>query len=117
LARIDVTNAAEIPSLILAREIHPILGLGLSLVMLLVIYNTAVGMLYPFLTRFSDPYTKRYRMLLGGGLVIGYFLSLVGFVGLVNFFYPILGYVGLLLGAALTVRWLRSKFAVKQPAQ
>ncbi|KIH69790.1 YkvI family membrane protein [Salinicoccus roseus] len=117
LARIDVTNAAEIPSLILAREIHPILGLGLSLVMLLVIYNTAVGMLYPFLTRFSDPYSKRYRILLGGGLVIGYFLSLVGFVGLVNFFYPILGYVGLLLGAALTVRWLRSKFAVKQTAQ
>ncbi len=117
LARIDITNPSEIPSLVLAREIHPILGFGLSIVMLLVIYNTAVGMFYPFLSRFSEPYTKRYRLLLGGGLILGYFLSLVGFVGLVNFFYPILGYVGLLLGAALTVRWVASKVSSKQPAQ
>lgn len=110
LSQIDTTSQAELPTLMLARQIHPILGFALTLVMLLVIYNTAVGMLYPFLSRFWVPYSRRYGVALVVALVAGYILSLVGFVDLVNFFYPILGYLGLLIGLMLTIRWVRNKF-------
>ncbi|WP_020008252.1 YkvI family membrane protein [Salinicoccus albus] len=114
LAQIDTTNMAELPTLMLAREIHPILGFALTIVMLLVIYNTAVGMLYPFLSRFWVPYSRRYAIALFIALVAGYILSLVGFVDLVNFVYPLLGYLGLLIGLMLAVRWIQNKFTKKK---
>lgn len=109
LAKIDVTSTADLPTLVLAAEIHPLLSLALTIVMLLIIYNTAVGMLYPFLTRFWVPYSRRYKTALIISVTAGYFLSLVGFVDLVNFFYPILGYLGIAIAVLLTGLWVKSK--------
>ncbi|MCD2138763.1 YkvI family membrane protein [Salinicoccus halitifaciens] len=109
LAKIDVTSTADLPTLILAAEIHPLLSLALTIVMLLIIYNTAVGMLYPFLSRFWTPYTRKYKIALVTSVTVGYFLSLVGFVDLVNFFYPILGYLGIAIAVLLTALWVKSK--------
>ncbi|WP_246094969.1 YkvI family membrane protein [Salinicoccus cyprini] len=114
LANLDIANEAALPTLVLAESIHPILSLGLSIVMLLVIYNTAVGLMYPFLTRFSAPYSKKYKIMLTVGLLFGYALSFVGFVDLVNIFYPIFGYIGLFIAAGLTVRWVMNKFTQKK---
>lgn len=113
IAKIDVTSISEVPSLVLAREIHPILAVVLTIVMLLIIYNTAVGMLYPFLSRFWKPYSRKYKIGLLASVSIGYVLSLVGFVDLVNFFYPILGYLGVLIGIMLAVHLIRSKVTKK----
>ena len=109
LAKIDVTSVADLPTLILAAEIHPLLALALTIVMLLIIYNTAVGMLYPFLTRFWTPYSGKYKIALVTSVIVGYFLSLVGFVDLVNFFYPILGYLGIAIAVLLSALWVKSK--------
>ncbi|MFD2828876.1 YkvI family membrane protein [Corticicoccus populi] len=114
LANIEEANNAALPTLLLANDVHPVIGIGLSIVMLLVIYNTAVGLMYPFLTRFSTPYSRKYKVLMTIGLLFGYLLSFVGFVDLVNIFYPIFGYIGLLIGAALTVRWFMNKFSKKK---
>lgn len=115
LARMDQVNEFELPMLLLANEIHPILGFLLSIAMLLVIYNTAVGMLYPFLVRFSQPKSRRYNILLPSALVLGYFLSFVGFADLVGTVYPVMGYVGLLLGLAMFFKWIKLMMAKKAP--
>lgn len=49
LSNLDVANEASLPTLVLASNIRPLLSLGLSIFMLLVIYNTAVGLIYPFM--------------------------------------------------------------------
>lgn len=114
VSKFDKTSTAELPTLMLAYEIHPALHFVLTIVMLLIIYNTAVGMLYPFLSRFWVPYSRKYKVALVIALVAGYILSLVGFVDLVNMVYPLLGYLGVLLGIMLTVRWTRNKFSKKK---
>lgn len=114
VSKMDVTSTADLPTLVLAAEIHPLLSLSLTIVMVLIIYNTAVGMLYPFLSRFWKPYSRNYKTALIISAVAGYVLSLVGFVDLVNFFYPILGYLGVLMGIMLTIRWVRNKTSKKQ---
>lgn len=114
VSKMDVTSVADLPTLVLAGEIHPILALILTIVMLLIIYNTAVGMLYPFLSRFWKPYSRNYKIALVISAFAGYILSLVGFVDLVNFFYPILGYLGALMGIMLTIRWIRNKMTKKR---
>ncbi|HIW12368.1 MAG TPA: hypothetical protein H9891_04335 [Candidatus Salinicoccus stercoripullorum] len=114
VSKFDKTSQADLPSLMLAYEIHPILHFVLTVVMLLIIYNTAVGMLYPFLSRFWVPYSRKYKVALVVSLIVGYILSLVGFVDLVNLVYPLLGYLGVLMGIMLAVRWMRNKFTKKR---
>ncbi|GAB3067797.1 hypothetical protein ACFOU0_00840 [Salinicoccus sesuvii] len=115
MAQMDEVNTVELPMLLLANEIHPVLGLLLSVAMLLVIYNTAVGMLYPFLNRFSHPGSRRYKIMLPVSLVIGYILSFVGFADLVGTIYPVMGYVGLILGVAMLMKWLKLVSTKKSP--
>ncbi|WP_271397028.1 hypothetical protein [Salinicoccus roseus] len=114
LANLNTANDAALPTLLLAEGVHPALSVGLSVVMLLVIYNTAVGLMYPFLTRFATAYSGKYKIMLAVGLLFGYALSFVGFVDLVNIFYPIFGYIGLFIAGGLTIRWVANKFTKKR---
>ncbi|CDZ99728.1 hypothetical protein BN1048_00624 [Jeotgalicoccus saudimassiliensis] len=109
LAVLDEANHVALPTLVLANAIHPVFGTLFSIIIILLIYNTVVGLMYAFLARFTKPYSMKYKMLLVASLVIGYTLTFVGFVDLVNFFYPIFGYVGVLIGIALLVRWVMNK--------
>lgn len=47
----DIKSVA-LPTLLLARHISPILGTIMSIIMILVIYNTIVGLMYAFASRF-----------------------------------------------------------------
>src|SRR5699024_12397382 len=87
---------------------------GLTCVLVLTMYHPAVGMLSPFLGRFWVPDSGKYTVALVVSLIVGYILSLVGFVALVNLVYPLLGYLGLLMGIMLAVRWMRNKFTKKR---
>lgn len=106
LSKLEAVNEVALPMLLLGNEIHPALGVLLGIAMLLVIYNTAVGMLYPFLIRFFAPKSKGYNVLLPLSLILGYILSFAGFADLVGTVYPVMGYVGLLLGAGLFIKWI-----------
>lgn len=109
LAVLDDANEVALPTLVMANAIHPVLGTLFSIIIILLIYNTVVGMLYAVTARFTTPYSKKYKLLLAAMLIIGYLLTFIGFVDLVNFFYPIFGYVGVLIGIALLVRWIMNK--------
>ncbi|SOC44752.1 YkvI family membrane protein [Salinicoccus kekensis] len=114
ISNMDTVNEIALPTLSLADNIHPALQLILAVVMLLVIYNTAVGVMYPFLKRYSIPYSKKYYIILIIAAVIGYFLSFVGFVELVGIVYPAFGILGLLIGLGLTIRWFMNKSSRKE---
>ncbi|HDF7069180.1 TPA: hypothetical protein PEV46_002393 [Staphylococcus aureus] len=109
LANVEKANSVDIPTLLLAKDIHPWLGVLMSAVMVGVIFNSCVGMIYPFLIRFSDFRTPRYFILLVSSLVLAFILSFVGFADLINIVFPIVGYIGLFIGIALLVRWIYNK--------
>lgn len=111
LANIQKANSVDIPTLLLANDIHPFIGIFMSAVMIAVIFNSCVGMLYPFLNRFTKPKSKQYVVLLSVSLIVSFLLSFIGFVDLVNFVFKTFGYVGLLISAALLIRWGYNKFS------
>ena len=111
---IKEANTVELPTLLMAEQIHPILKYAMATVMVAVIFNSCVGMLYPLLTRFTTPNTKKYRLALIILLILAYLFSFVGFAELVNLVYPLFGYIGLFITLALLIRWFRNKFTKKR---
>lgn len=110
-ANLEVANASEMPTLLLADQIHPGLRILMTVIMVSVMFNSVIGVLYPFITRFTVPYSGKYRIMLAVSLIIAFIFSYVGFVELVNFFYPIFGYIGMFIALALFIRWIYNKFS------
>ena len=107
-------NTVPLPAMAMADQIAPWIGTVYSIIIILLIYNSVVGLMYPFLTRFTEPFSGRYKIMLALSLVVAFLVSNVGFVELVNFVYPILGYIGLAIAAALTFRWLANKYTKRK---
>ena len=59
----DIKSVA-LPTLLLARHISPILGTIMSIIMILVIYNTIVGLMYAFASRFTHRFQNNILYLL-----------------------------------------------------
>ncbi|SIT71651.1 YkvI family membrane protein [Edaphobacillus lindanitolerans] len=108
LAKVDVAGGASMPTLALAGEISPVLSYIMAIVLLGMIYNTAVGMLYSFTARVSEPGTGRFKATVITVGIAGFCLSFIGFVSLVGTLYPITGYLGFTLMLAVFVQWFRS---------
>ncbi|WP_042346946.1 YkvI family membrane protein [Bacillus massiliigorillae] len=105
-------QGVDLPTLYLANEISPILGTILSIVLLGMVYNTAVGMLYAFTARFVPAETKAFK---GSVVVVGilaFLASFVGFITLVGKVYPVTGYLGFVVIIAVIVSWFRRKKTV-----
>ena len=75
---------AALPSLLLAKQISPSIGIIMSVIMVLVIYNTVVGLMYAFASRFSRPFTKRYYILIVMMAIITFACTFVGFISLIG---------------------------------
>ncbi|MFD2831369.1 YkvI family membrane protein [Corticicoccus populi] len=114
VANLEVANAAELPTLLLADQIHPGVRILMAVVMVGVIFNSVIGVLFPFLKRFTAEYSPKYKILLLISLVVAYLVSFIGFVDLVNFFYPIFGYIGMFITIALFIRWIYNKTTNKK---
>ena len=108
-AKMDVVAGVEMPTLQLAKQIHPIVGFLMSVMLLGMMYSTAVGMFYIFTVRIMSPKRKLFKpavMVIG---LAGFAVSLVGFTTLVGKLYSSIGYLGLLLICAVVITWLRNK--------
>src|SRR5699024_159119 len=116
MSDLEIANTVSLPTLLMANEIHPGFKILMASVMVGVMFNSVIGVLYPFLTRFTKAYTNKYYVMLGISLIAAYILSFVGFVDLVNFFYPLFGYLGILIIIAFVVLWIKGawKQSVKQ---
>jgi len=100
---------ASIPMLTLANDIHPWVGLVLSIIMLAVMYNTILGLMYSFAARFTEPYSKKYHIFIVVMVLVAFALSFVGFAGLITFLYPIMGVVGLVVVIGVLVKYYSRK--------
>ncbi|SCS25411.1 YkvI family membrane protein [Staphylococcus caeli] len=100
---------ASIPMLTLANDIHPWIGLVLSIIMLAVMYNTILGLMYSFAARFTEPYSKKYHIFIVVMVIVAFALSFVGFAGLITFLYPIMGVVGLVVVIGVLVKYYSRK--------
>ena len=108
-ANLDKLVGIEIPTLLLAEQIHPWLAVLMSLALIGMIYSTAVGMFFAFGARFATPDTNRFKILSAIFAAIGLALSQVGFTKLVGTVYPMLRVVGLILIIAIALSWIRTR--------
>jgi uncharacterized membrane protein YkvI len=108
-SNLNQLQGAELPTLMLASRLSPVLGAVMTFSIICMIYSTAVGMFFAFSARFSQVETPRFRIISLLSCSIGVFLSFAGFTTLVGTVYPLLGYLGLLLIAAIGVNWYRGR--------
>jgi uncharacterized membrane protein YkvI len=105
LANIARVNGTEIPMLVLADDLSPVLASGISVMILAGIYTTAIPLLWTVSSRFFADRTPRFKYLTlalaAAGTVIGLLLP---FSQMVNVVYVINGYVGILLLVLMLAR-------------
>ncbi|MEW6725110.1 MAG: hypothetical protein AB1331_09455 [Bacillota bacterium] len=96
----------QIPMVYIAGQFAYWIQIGYSLVLLAEIYTTAVGNLYGFVARLTDPEGPRFKLLTIGAATSAFVAAQLGFTTLVRVVYPAVGYAGFLLLGALLFRAL-----------
>lgn len=110
MANIEQVAGTMIPSLILANNIHPIIGIIFSLTVVAGIYTTAVPLLWTVSSRVSEEKTKKFVIITVSLAIIGTIIGLnVPFDRLVNIIYVINGYVGILLLLLMMLKSIKTK--------
>lgn len=111
LSCIDDVAGSQIPNLILADKVHPILAALFSFIIVAGIYTTAVPLLWSVSARFTIEKSSKFKMLTIGLAIIGLFVGIkLPFDKLVNVVYVINGYVGILLLFIMFGKELKNKF-------
>jgi len=113
LTKLNKVSGVDMPILFLANEISPLFGLLMSLILLGMIYNTAVGMLYAFTARIVKPELPKFKVFVVLFGIAAFGASFIGFIQLVGTVYPVIGYLGFTLMAAIIVTWLKRKQKAK----
>ncbi|WP_139993381.1 hypothetical protein [Kurthia sp. Dielmo] len=116
LAKMDVVAGADMPMLLLAQTMHPVLGWLMAIALLGMIYNTAVGMLFAFSARIVPSTSKHFKWFVWIVGAVAFGVSFVGFIQLVSTVYPTMGYLGFILIVAIVIAWFKYAGAKsKQP--
>lgn len=105
--KMDIVGGVDMPTLELAAQIHPAVGILMAIALLGMMYNTAVGMFYAFTVRFINPESKSFKptvVIIG---LLGFGASLIGFTTLVGKVYSTMGYLGFALIFAILIAWAR----------
>ncbi|MCW2131340.1 hypothetical protein [Arthrobacter sp. VKM Ac-2550] len=105
LANITRVGGTEIPMLVLASDVGPLLASGISAMILAGIYTTAVPLLWTVSSRFFADKTLRFKYLTIALAAVGTVIGLIlPFSQMVNIVYVINGYVGILLLVLMLVK-------------
>lgn len=107
LVKMDVVAGVDMPTLELAKQIHPAVGVLMAIALLGMMYNTAVGMFFTFTVRFVPADSKAYKptvVLVG---IAGFVASLIGFTQLVGKVYSTMGYIGFALIITIIISYFR----------
>lgn len=97
LVNIESVYDKSVPSLVLADNIHRVVGIVFSVILICGIYTTAVPMLWGVTSQFAQEKTKRFTIVALILTVIAFFLGMTDFKVLVNTVYPFSGYMGIIL--------------------
>ena len=98
-----------VPMLTVINRLHPWLGQAMAVVILGMIFNTALGMFYALGRRVTANHPEKFKIVYVALVLLGFALSFMGFQNLIGWVYPILGYIGLLLITVMLVAWLRGR--------
>lgn len=109
---LPIVKDSDIPMQIVLENIHPTLGLIMSLIIFGMIFNSSISLFYSAARRFSDTENKFRRNLIIFTL-LGFALSFMGFKRLMSILYPILGFLGLALTIILVIAWFKEKDEIK----
>ena len=109
MAKMDVIFGKPMPTLVIALHIHPIIGVLIAITLIIMIYSTAVGVLYSFVIRFVSPKSKTYKYFLIVSALIAFFASFIGFTTIVKTVYSIMGYFGFIVIIITCWMWLKRK--------
>lgn len=109
LAKMDVVSGSPMPMLLIAKIISPWFGLLMAFVLLGLIYNTAVGMLYAFCARLTNPKNPGFNLLVIIFGIVAFLLSFADFATLISTLYPVMGYLGFLLMGSIIISWIWRK--------
>ncbi|MEH7333497.1 hypothetical protein V7161_12720 [Neobacillus drentensis] len=105
--KMDIVGSMDMPTLELAAQIHPAVGILMAIALLGMMYNTAVGMFYAFTVRFIKPESKSFKPAVVVTGLLGFGASLIGFTTLVGKVYSTMGYLGFALILAILIAWAR----------
>lgn len=106
---IDKLHDIDIPTLLLASEIHPALAYLTVAAVIAMIYSTAVGMFFAFTARWAEPNTNKFKVIAIISTVIGIWLSEYGFGRLVGSVYPLMGVLGVVIVIAILWYWIKTR--------
>lgn len=107
LMNADDVMRSDIPMLYILDGIHPALGFIMSIIIFLMIFNTAIGMFYALGKRLSAGREERYLPIFIGGCLAGYAVSFFGFKTLMAYVYPVIGYIGMFMVVVMVAAWIK----------
>lgn len=112
VANIREVAGTQVPNLILAQKIAPMLANGFAVIIVLAIYTTACPLLWTVSARFTEQGSRNYKVLTAILAVVGCVVALeIPFSTLVNYIYVINGYGGAVLIIFMAVKLIRLRLA------
>ena len=94
----------EIPTLYMAQNIAPTMGIIFSIILIAEIYTTAAPLLWNVCSSCSQEGTKEFNVLAVLCTILGFFGGMLPFSYLVNFMYPISGCLGILIIISILIK-------------
>ncbi len=102
LANLADVYDKQIPSLVVASKLFPLIGSIFAILLLAGIYTTAVPMLWTACNRITtDEKSTKYKIAATAIIIISYFGGQLQFGSMVGIVYPSTGYMGILLFAGM----------------
>ena len=114
IGHIDLTASADIPALVLATQISPILAQVFAIIICAGIYTSAVPLLWTGVRKVSSEGTKKYKIITIVGGIVGCIIAcFIPYKGLINVLYGINGYLGFVLVFFMLIYDIKTKMSKK----
>lgn len=114
IGHIDATAAADIPALVLAEQISPVVAVAFAIIICAGIYTSATPLLWTAVRKLADEGTVKYKAItvLAGAVGCG-IACFVPYKELINVLYGLNGYLGFVLVFAMVAYDLKTKMSLK----
>lgn len=114
IGHVEVIAAADIPALVLAAQISPVLAQIFAVIICAGIYTSAVPLLWTGVRKVSEEGTVKYKAITIVGGVLGCLIAcFIPYKGLINVLYGINGYLGFILVFFMVIYDIKTKMSAK----
>ena len=110
----DKVAGMDFPLLGVFDAMHPAVGVVVSIIIYLMIYNTAIGMFYALGKRLAAGKQARFTPIFVGVTLAGFLVSFAGFTDLIGWVYPLIGYVGMFMLLVMFGSWVKNRGLIRE---